>query len=757
VSLTITERPIATVGPNTSKYTAIHNPVIYKAQRRDHEVTEIQTAAGKIRIDVAGDITTELTIGDTLYLRTLDFTVNYDQNVTIDSFLFTSGETRITTNETVAETSTTSDSFINLLTDRPAYFAEVELFKAIDDTLLLLAPLEYIPNGKGSITMRFESYLKPVIDLEVPVVNSINFYIKHLEKWTGSSESKVDDVANDIIATNAAKQLGELFGQNMGEHVTWPAGTPQSKFLNKMVNPVLTVDFLFTISFIYGSTAGVNVIQAIWKNAAGATLRSDGLLVVTNNINDQEIPFTGLSIPTTAKTVELQVVEQFVTVSLNESGQINGLFFEKSGTFGWAVSSAGAVNIWKSIDSGATWAKQTHTATGVLHTVHAIDINTAWVGGSANQTLRTINGGTTWTKVLAAMTVVRGVHFASPSVGWIVGITVTAPAIEKTIDGGVNWVIQTPATPGGTDTLRGVYAISTSIVVAVGLNGTIERTSNGGTTWIDVSPVTSENFQSVDFASTLIGWAAGSNGEIWKSTDGGAVWQDQSVGGSEAIVEIRAFSTLIAFALGVSTLWRTNDGGITWEPRAHNILEDVTDVTLLAIFTMAVINDRQILVGGGDSNETIARGGAGGGAVPVTENLIVDINRDPCKPVTLEWINSLGGKSYWTFEGNQTNTVIFPGNVKRIEQLLFATGLTDDQWDALNELNTLGGVFGLNVEDLETETKDRIRSGVQVNVIETDGSKTGVIVIPFTNTRDTRTPRHELTIKIEYPEIFQLK
>jgi hypothetical protein len=82
--------------------------------------------------------------------------------------------------------------------------------------------------------------------------NSINAYIKYQLVSATTSEVEVSDESNYIYVCNAAKQIGEAYGQNMAEYVPYGIeGIMKAKFLTKFEEPVFFIDYPFTISFIY--------------------------------------------------------------------------------------------------------------------------------------------------------------------------------------------------------------------------------------------------------------------------------------------------------------------------------------------------------------------------------------------------------------------------------------------------------------------------------------------------------------------------
>lgn len=131
--------------------------------------------------------------------------------------------------------------------------------------------------------------------------------------------------------------------------------------------------------------------------------------------------------------------------------------------------------------------------------------------------------------------------------------------------------------------------------------------------------------------------------------------------------------------------------------------------------------------------------------------------RDAClNPVMLLARNSLGGILQWMFEYNQEEVYDFGGSIKNRRQTLTANGLTINQWQALHDFITLGDVYRENIVEFSSSTiKTQTRVGQQVYVLEADGTKTGVIVIPTKNKTNTKQKFHKFEIEIEYPEVFQ--
>ena len=128
------------------------------------------------------------------------------------------------------------------------------------------------------------------------------------------------------------------------------------------------------------------------------------------------------------------------------------------------------------------------------------------------------------------------------------------------------WVVQNSGT---TNTLWSVYALDYKNIWAVGANGTIIHTFNGGCTWFSQYSSAGMQLQSVFFTSTHNGFAVGKQGVILRTTDGGKNWISQAnpMGSVELryIQFINANTGIIAGGDAyVPAILKTTDGGDSW-------------------------------------------------------------------------------------------------------------------------------------------------------------------------------------------------
>lgn len=263
---------------------------------------------------------------------------------------------------------------------------------------------------------------------------------------------------------------------------------------------------------------------------------------------------------------------------------------------GWAVGQLGTVL--KTSDGGKSWQKLDPGTQSSLFSVWALSPERMVAVGEKATIVSTTDGGATWTtskieskpaeagsdeamiglndaEMIAQDPSLYDVRFVGADQGWIVG---EFGKILHTADGGKTWQEQQQSLVGGEivdaldlPTFFGIDCIDAKQCVAVGLDGKIAATSDGGQTWAfeELAGGFSEPLFTVQLFPDGTGWAAGVAGEVLKRE--GGQWTKADLG-------MRVFSWLrqVGFADanngwlvgGFGTILRTRDGGKTWIPTA---------------------------------------------------------------------------------------------------------------------------------------------------------------------------------------------
>lgn len=153
----------------------------------------------------------------------------------------------------------------------------------------------------------------------------------------------------------------------------------------------------------------------------------------------------------------------------------------------------------------------------------------------------------------------NSVDFYDSQTGVAVGENGT---IRRTQNGGTNWFAQSSGTSSH---LRGVVLTSGDTGYIVGDAGVIRKTTNGGINWFSQISGLSNNLNAVHFVNSSTGFICGSNGIILKTIDGGINWVLQNSGSTNILTAIDFINNNTGFIIGHNkTVRKTTNGGINW-------------------------------------------------------------------------------------------------------------------------------------------------------------------------------------------------
>jgi predicted CXXCH cytochrome family protein len=230
-------------------------------------------------------------------------------------------------------------------------------------------------------------------------------------------------------------------------------------------------------------------------------------------------------------------------------------------------------------NGGATWRTATNTSTAGLASVQMVSATTGWAVGSAGAVLKTADGGATWT---TAFTEPNSAGLASvnfePSgmVGYFVG-NATLPnwTIYKTADGGSTWNPVSGLGVTGAINLTGVSCLDANNAVAVGTNGQIRRTTDGGATWVNQSQnnMASTALRAVTLIDASVAKTIGDTGYFYWTTNGGAEWTSAAQGNTATLRATWFVDADHGWVAGTNgNIMSTSDAGTTWITQAAGIV-----------------------------------------------------------------------------------------------------------------------------------------------------------------------------------------
>lgn len=243
-------------------------------------------------------------------------------------------------------------------------------------------------------------------------------------------------------------------------------------------------------------------------------------------------------------------------------------------TDGWACGRWGTVL--HTADRGKTWLRQTSGVHITLTSIFFADSQNGWAVGDGGTIIHTDDGGNTWRKQTSSVSFyLMGVCFVSPLKGWVV---TEQTHILVTEDGGKNWRIQFT---DGDYILKSISFCDSQHGWAVGEYGFTYHTRDGGISWenqyghFGFSDETGE----IEAGSFLFdvkaidpqrAWAVGIDGFVIRTTDGGATWEKVHTGANSGgrkrallCVDGNREGTLMIGGKGVFLV--SSDEGETWK------------------------------------------------------------------------------------------------------------------------------------------------------------------------------------------------
>lgn len=141
----------------------------------------------------------------------------------------------------------------------------------------------------------------------------------------------------------------------------------------------------------------------------------------------------------------------------------------------------------------------------------------------------------------------------------------------------------------------------------------------------------------------------------------------------------------------------------------------------------------------------------------LTDDFRIDVIQPCANPIYLLGRDSLGGCLQWMFDNSQDFSYDFADARKAERLTLYATNLTINEWECLQDFITLGTVYRNNIVEFTSDTiKTSSRIGQQIYDVDSDGNKIGVIVIPVKNKTLTKKIKHIFEMEIEYPETLHI-
>ena len=280
--------------------------------------------------------------------------------------------------------------------------------------------------------------------------------------------------------------------------------------------------------------------------------------------------------------VELVIVleappSDWTYLSTGITQNLNSVHFVDTQT-GWAVGDDGA--IFHTADAGETWQPQNSGTGDDLSDVFFLDANRGWAVGGQGLILRTTDGGDIWTTQPSPNTTyLESIYFADEEHGWIGGghYTVSGPPwvfraygyVYATVDSGDTWILARYISSRYVLDLHFVDSLHGWLItehIDNSTYATIPRvyvTSDGGLTWVNQPiPLSTGELNAITFADVNTGWAVGNDGVVLHTANGGSVWSPQASTVAKDLYDVAFTSSTTGWF--VDPVRHTTNGGQTW-------------------------------------------------------------------------------------------------------------------------------------------------------------------------------------------------
>jgi len=495
----------------------------------------------------------------------------------------------------------------------------------------------------------------------------------------------------------------------------------------------LTINDVYTTearAFIVGNQ---NILRSTTNQATWVEVSPETTTAYNLNAIDFGSSSTGYAVgqkPVGAPAYILKTTDggvSFAGITAPTVGQLSTIYDVSfvSATVGYISGhhASSVVGVYKTTDGGSSWNTTGNLFANVqYYGIDFFDANNGWVVGNAfggGTIYYTTNGGTVWnaSNAPAPADALNDVFFINTSVGWAVGDN---GYIIKSTDGGVLWNVMTSGT---TNNLNAVYFLDTNNGYAVGDSGTILQTTNGGTTWTAVaSGTTAQNLNGVHFKDTNNGWAVGANAAVvnWGATPAFTASPTISAQGLTSTIVLTADTNSYFRSDATVTITITGGTGVT----SSFTRDSGTQITVLATAAAtATTGDWTITVADGDGRSGTASLTIN--AAPTVSSISPDSDYQGTTPslyiegtgfaagATVSFApgtSSTGTSAYTTITIPVTSTEVISATAIRIAVTL-ESDLVVDNYD-VSVTNTDGGV-GTLANGFEVKTSSTTPSLVK--------------------------------------------
>ncbi|MFH1525939.1 MAG: YCF48-related protein [Bacteroidota bacterium] len=250
--------------------------------------------------------------------------------------------------------------------------------------------------------------------------------------------------------------------------------------------------------------------------------------------------------------------------------------------------------------NGSTWTElETGLADGSFEDIVFVDSQNGFIGGNDGKAflIKTTDGGNSWNKVQIPQLSgqATALDFNGKQKGWLI---TSSGELIRTTNGGLNWSLSFVTS----NYISDINFKSDNYGVIVGEKGTVLVSADSGKSWTNKHPlgVQEPKFLSFDnYVNGIFIIAVGTNGEISRTVDGGNLWTRMDANLFPSKVEdIQYLDANIGFIHAAEYygendigIFKTTNGGSTWNPSVSGISGYVADIEIVSSQLAFAISD----------------------------------------------------------------------------------------------------------------------------------------------------------------------
>lgn len=261
-----------------------------------------------------------------------------------------------------------------------------------------------------------------------------------------------------------------------------------------------------------------------------------------------------------------------------------------------------------------------------------------------------------------------------------VALTVIVTACAASALSAQGW---TQLSPGTGKSLRGIFSASASMTIAVGDDGLVIGTTDGGVTWSSGTAATTEDLNKVfvmnSFAPVIA--AVGDNGTMRYSTNVGISWNAWNGGTNENLYDIFVHDPTAGTTMTVvgesGVILFSNNGGNTWVFRLSPVPKRLNGVFFTDLLNGFIVGDGGVIL-------STTNGGAAW--AQVTSGTSTDLNHVFFSNANTGFIAGDGGLLMNTTDAGQSWSTVTTPTTRNLNRLFF--GSANNGW-AVGERGTI--------------------------------------------------------------------